>query len=291
MLSVIIINYNTWELTLKLAFSILERKEIEGTEVIVVDNKSDEKPPADLQLPDALKIIFSETNSGFAGGINQGVKQAKNPLICVLNSDVNLKDEPFFAPLANTLQSDKIALVSPKIIYANDHKIQFAGFTPINPCTGRGFAIGYNEIDRGQYDVARKMPRAHGAAMMFKNSVWEELGGVAEKYFLYYEEMDFSAKVLKAGYEVWYQPKSTAYHIGSFTMDNNDTPKTFYLNRNRAWYLRNNTSIFHQLISMPYLLSTGIIRGLFAFVSGRFNKANYIFKGTFKGIFARWNCY
>ncbi|WP_170227093.1 glycosyltransferase family 2 protein [Luteibaculum oceani] len=292
MLSVIIINYNTWDLTLKLAQSILDRNEISDTEVIIVDNLSDEKMPDSIQDSECLKIVFSKTNSGFAGGINQGAAIAKHPHICVLNSDVSLKDdEPFFGPLLKTLRDGKVALVSPKIIYTNDLKIQFAGFTPINPYTGRGFAIGYNEIDRGQYNIARKMPRAHGAAMMFKKSVWEETNGIAEKYFLYYEEMDFSAKLLKAGYEIWYQPKSTAYHIGSFTMDNNETPKTFYLNRNRIWYLRNNTSTTHLLISIPYLFVTGMIRGFLALLNGRIKKADYIFTGTFKGIFSKWSSY
>ncbi|MGB0165212.1 MAG: glycosyltransferase family 2 protein [Luteibaculum sp.] len=288
--SVIIVNYNTWQLTENLCRNILENPEIPDLEVIVVDNNSREKAPNFFTDTYNLKLISSAVNKGFAGGINLGVPEASNPIVTVLNSDIKIQREyPFFGPLIKRLDSKENAVVSPKIIYEKDRVIQFAGFTPINKFTGRGFAIGYHQKDRGQYDIAKPMPRAHGAAIAFKKSVWEKLGGFPEHYFLYYEEMAFCEMVRNAGYKIWYEPAATALHIGSFSMLENATPKVYYIFRNRIWYLREHSKLHHKLISMPYLLATGLLKSFYFLFTGKNQKAKYIYNGCIDGLFKSWN--
>ena len=91
------------------------------------------------------------------------------------------------------------------------------------------------------------------------------------------------------GYEIWYDPTATAYHIGSFSIVENATPKVFYIFRNRIWYLRENTRWYHKIISMPYLLMVGYLKFSVNLIKGDFQRAGYILKGTNQGLFTTWS--
>lgn len=286
MISVIVVNYNTWDLTEKLCRTINAHHHLDGLELIIVDNQSKNPPPPYFSETNNLSLILSPTNSGFAGGVNQGVRVAKHEHLVTLNSDIILpEDQDFFQPLISRLQDSKVAACSPKIIYSRDYKIQFAGFTPINPYSGRGFGIGYGEKDKGKYNTPRKTARCHGAAMAFKKSCWKEVGGMFEPYFLYYEEMDFCAELKSLGYQLWYEPASVAHHYGSFSVDESATPKIFYVYRNRIWYLRRQTSFLQRCISIPYMAAMGLFKGFVYWLKGKKGNARFILKGTREGIF------
>ena len=106
----------------------------------------------------------------------------------------------------------QIGMVCPKIRFAwGQHPIQYAGFTPLSRVTLRNHAIGFNELDYGQYDTAHPTPYAHGAAMMVRREVIEKAGMMPTCFFLYYEELDWSMMIQRAGYTVWYEPASTIY--------------------------------------------------------------------------------
>ncbi len=287
MLSIIIINYNTWQLTAELCRNILRLNDGIAKEILVVDNDSKGYPPEFYSTTEGVTLLPTGKNLGFAGGINFGVSKAQHEYICVLNSDIFLdENKDFFGPLIARLKDEKVGLISPKIIYKEDSTIQFAGFYPIHKITGRGFARGYHQKDKGQYDTAEPTSRAHGAAMLFKKSIWEKLGGIKEDYFLYYEEMDFSEKVKKLGYEIWYEPASTALHFGSYSIAENATPKLYYIFRNRIWYLKENTSFWCQILSLPYLLAVGYTKAAFYLLKGDKTRFSYIFRGTNHGLFS-----
>ena len=109
-------------------------------------------------------------------------------------------------------------MVCPKIRFAWDNNpIQFAGYTPLSRITMRNRSIGFGEEDHGQYDAAHPTPYAHGAAMMVKREAIEKAGLMPECYFLYYEELDWSMMMRRAGYEIWYEPSTTIYHKESQT--------------------------------------------------------------------------
>ena len=135
-------------------------------------------------------MIVSKNNLGFAGGNNLGINQAKGKYLFFVNNDT-IFTNGLIENLLKRFASPKVGAVGPKIHYF-DHPgtIQFAGFTPVNPITGRNQTIGENEMDRGQYDRAKVVPYIHGAAMMLSREVIDQIGGMPEDYFLYYEELD-----------------------------------------------------------------------------------------------------
>ena len=120
---------------------------------------------------------------------------------------IQLLLQPFF-------QNPDVGVVCPKIKYFDNRRIiQYAGFRPMNPFTlEEHLQLVDLETDNGQYDVSGITYGAHGCAMMVKKEVVEKTGMFPEKFFLYYEEWDWSARIQEAGYLIWYQSEATIYH-------------------------------------------------------------------------------
>ena len=178
--SIITVNYNGYDDTCALIESIpLNDKSLE---VIVVDNASriNEAEKISAKYP-LVKTIRSEQNLGFAGGNNLGIKEASGDYLFFINNDTYLKDFNISALIDRLNSSSEIGMVCPKIRFAwGNNPIQFAGYTPLSRITLRNKAIGYNELDNGQYNEAHPTPYAHGAAMMAKREAIEKVGVMPE---------------------------------------------------------------------------------------------------------------
>ena len=258
MVSYLIVNYNTWSYTSSLANTLLGFCGI-NDEVIVVDNASVEK--RDTELPEEVIFVQNNNNTGFAGGVNVGVAKANNEFVFLLNSDLIVADKMFIDKCLRVIDStDTIASISPAIIYEND-KIQYAGYTPINAFTGRNRSLEFGQNkDALLHLKSGETPSCHGAAMCLRKSVWEKLNGFEEAYFLYYEEFDFCTRAESIGYTNWVENDAFVVHKGSLSMEVNNTPKHYYLQRNRMWYLKRNKSVFSNCIALPYILLATIVK-------------------------------
>lgn len=110
--------------------------------------------------------------------------------------------------------------------------------TRVHPITARNQTIGNKELDRGQFAQPQPTAYAHGAAMMLRRSVLDEVGPMSEDFFLYYEELDWCERIRQAGWEVWTEPRARVYHKESAAVQQLGGLKTYYLNRNRVWFMR-----------------------------------------------------
>ena len=280
-LSIITVNYNGLNDTCALIDSIPFNEDME---VIVVDNGSIKNEASILQnrYPH-ITAIRSNQNLGFAGGNNLGIKTAKGKYLYLINNDTVFK---VFNPqvlIKRLKSSQKIGMVCPKIRFAwDDNPIQFAGYTPLSPITIRNRAIGFGEEDKGQYDMPHQTPYAHGAAMMLKREVVDKAGLMPECYFLYYEELDWSMMLTRAGYEIWYDPASTIYHKESRSTGQNSPLRTYYITRNRLLLVKRNWSGFSKYISYCYLIVIVAIRDILKYtLQGKFSLTSAVLKGIF----------
>lgn len=290
-ISIISINYNGLKDTCEMLETLpLEDKSLE---VIVVDNASreDEATIIEQRYPQ-VTVIRSDENLGFAGGNNLGIRAAKGKYLLFLNNDTVLdasaKAEIFslqtsdLQHLVSRMESDsKIGVVCPKIRFAwGERAIQFAGYTPLSPVTMRNKAIGFGEADKGQYDVAHPTPYAHGAAMMVRREAIDKAGLMPECYFLYYEELDWSLMIRRAGYDIWYEPRATVYHKESQTTGQESALRTYYITRNRLLFAQRNTPQPQKLLAMLYL--TIIVAGkdiVKYLLKGRMDLVKAVIKG------------
>ena len=255
-LSIITINYNGLKDTCELLDTL--PLEDNSLEVIVVDNasKEDEASIIEQRYP-TVTVIRSPQNFGFAGGNNLGIKAAHGEYLFFLNNDTVLRHQTSdIRPLIDRLESsDKIGAVCPKIRFSwEHHPIQYAGYTPLSPITMRNHAIGFGEDDHGQYDTPYPTPYAHGAAMMVKREVIDKAGLMPECYFLYYEELDWSMMIRRAGYDIWYEPACTIYHKESQTTGQASALRTYYVTRNRLLFVRRNNRSLTRYVTYLYLI-------------------------------------
>ncbi len=242
--------------------------EDESLEVIVVDNASRDNEAARIeqQFPQ-VTVVRSKKNLGFAGGNNLGIQAAHGKYLFFLNNDTliesgkgKVKSEKFasaFEPLISRLESDeKIGMVCPKIRFTWGEKpIQYAGYTPLSRITLRNRSIGFGEHDHGQYNLPHSTPYAHGAAMMVKREAIEKAGMMPECYFLYYEELDWSMMIRRAGYDIWYEPAVTIYHKESQSTGQQSPLRTYYITRNRLLFVWRNNDSASRYLSYLYLIA------------------------------------
>ena len=292
-LSIITINYNGLKDTCELIESL--PADDESLEVIVVDNASiqDEASEIERRFPH-VAVIRSERNLGFAGGNNLGIKAAHGKYLFFLNNDTllevrgkRLEVRDLILPLINRLESDKkIGMVCPKIRFTwGNNPIQYAGCTPLSPVTLRNQSIGFGEDDHGQYDTARPTPYAHGAAMMVKREVIEKAGMMPECYFLYYEELDWSEMIRRAGYEIWYEPACTVFHKESQTTGQASPLKIYYITRNRLFFAQRNIQGGSKYLTYAYLVSVVAIRDMVKYTfTGKTDLAVAVIKGIWNFI-------
>ena len=282
-LSIITINYNGLKDTCELLDTL--PLEDNSLEVIVVDNasKEDEASIIEQRYP-TVTVIRSPQNLGFAGGNNLGIKAAHGEYLFFLNNDTVLRHQTSdIRPLIDRLESsDKIGAVCPKIRFSwEHHPIQYAGYTPLSPITMRNHAIGFGEDDHGQYDTPHPTPYAHGAAMMVKREVIDKAGFMPECYFLYYEELDWSMMIRRAGYNIWYEPACTIYHKESQTTGQASALRTYYVTRNRLLFVRRNNRSLTRYVTYLYLIIVVAGKDLLKYLLQR---RTDLAKATIRGI-------
>ncbi|MEL6975842.1 MAG: glycosyltransferase family 2 protein [Bacteroidota bacterium] len=270
LVSIITVNYNESLVTMEFLESI-RKLTYPNVEVIVVDNDSPNDDPDAIKtaFPE-IQLIKSHENLGFAGGNNLGVKHSKGELLLFVNNDT-IVPEHFLEPLVETLQNDsKIGMVSPKIKFHWDPTlIQYAGYTPMNKWTIRNSSIGYHQKDDGTFDVPKETQSIHGAAMMVPRRVVEAVGMMTEIYFLYYEEHDWAEMIKRAGYKIFYQPKSYILHKESVSTGKFSPLKTYYISRNRILFARRNFKPFSLFISLVFQVFVSIPKNLLKFTVKR----------------------
>jgi GT2 family glycosyltransferase len=281
--SIIVVNYNQSRVTAQLLESI-QKSSFKNLEVIVVNNGCTEANPMPFKefYPWVIEINSKE-NLGFAGGNNLGLKYAIGDYLFFLNNDTEL---PFdcIGKLIETLHNDNsLAGVSPKLIYhETKNVIQYAGYNKLNTYTMQCIARGKGEIDTNQYNKTEYTNFLHGAAMMLKRSVIDKVGLMDDRYFLYYEELDWIYRIKKQGYKIAYVANAVVYHKESISTGKNSPLKTYYLTRNRILFARKNFHFGKLVVFYLFFLVVALPKGLADNIRSKKHMAAFL-----KGIF--WN--
>lgn len=283
LVSIITINYNQAETTrqfLDSSRSLL----YPNYEIIVVDNAS--TPTLDSQLVQGhypkVRFIRSEKNLGFTGGNNAGMHEARGDFFFIVNNDTELTPTLLDQLIRPFAENDQIGVVCPKIKYFDDPTIvQYAGYKSMNMLTGTAYAIGYDQLDQGQFDRPGPTNFAHGCAMMVSRRVVEQVGRFAERFFLYYEELDWSQRIRDAGFQIYYQPSATILHKESVSVGRHSTLKTYYMTRNRILYMRRHCSLLQRLFFYGYFAGAVLPKHLLSYlIKGQFAHANAFARGV-----------
>jgi len=213
-----------------------------GAEILVVDNASTDKT-LDEVTARKVRLVANRTNAGFAAALNQGVRATTAPLILSLNPDAHLVSG--LDTMAALFEQPKIGAVGGMLI-GEDGAPQ-RGFMARNLPTPTALVfevLGINRLwpaNRVNWhyrclglDTMSVSPvdQPPGAFLMFSRAAWETVGGFDERFWpLWFEDVDFCARIKSAGYLTYYHPQSVAKHTGSHSVG----PLALE-NRERYWY-------------------------------------------------------
>lgn len=276
LISLITINYNQAAVTCELLESTRQLR-YPRFETIVVDNGSAEDPGERIRQGNYpnVKLVVSPENLGFSGGNNLGIQHAKGDYFFFLNNDTEVTPDLLDQLLAPFKTNPQIGITCPKIrFYDHPAIIQYAGYHSLNQYTGRTWAIGLGETDQGQYDQSGPTAFAHGAAMMTSRRAVEQAGTMDESYFLYYEELDWSMQIQRAGFWIYYQASALIYHKESISVGKTNPLKVYYHTRNRLLFMRRNVSGFPLYFFILYYFTFALTKAAFLYAIKR--QTNYL---------------
>jgi len=255
LLGIVLVNYGGIGDTLECLESI---EAMTGTNVkTVVVNVSDNKNGR-VEEGDRIKnkfgkiVLIQSSNIGFSGANNLGIKYLLNinsQNVMLLNNDTKV-DRKLASTMVTTTLREKVGAVSPKIYFypgkefhKSDYRkeeygrvIWFAGGL-LDKKDFYAWHRGVDELDHGQFDQRIETDFVTGCCLVAKKEIWEKVGLLAEKAFLYFEDVDWSLRVLKAGFDLIYDPNGIVWHknAGSTAGSGSDT-HIYYQTRNRFYY-------------------------------------------------------
>lgn len=236
-LSIVIINYNTPDLTIRCIESI-KKAEISSVEVIVVDNKSTDSSINCIskKFP-TLKIIKNSYNSGFGRANNLGIQHAKGEYILLLNSDMILSEDTVKKCYDIIVNSPKIGALGCKLVN-EDGSDQKSVYYHVGDFTGvLKDNLLYNYLF---YKQPTRIKGIMGAFMLIPKSVFEEVGGFDPDFFMYAEELELCHRIEKAGYKIHYTEETFAIHKHGGSSSNKKWSNRQNLLSNALLYLKIN---------------------------------------------------
>ncbi|MGB0896711.1 MAG: glycosyltransferase family 2 protein [Flavobacteriaceae bacterium] len=232
-LSIVIVNYNVrYFLELCLRSVCAAITEIDA-EIIVVDNQStDDSCTMVTTLFPQVKLISNTNNVGFSKANNQGVAVAKGKYVCILNPDTVVAEDTFKQLLQFASAQENFGIVSCKLIDGSGQFLPESKRHVPTPSIALqkllGLSKNYYASEVSENAIA-KVPVFVGAFMLMLKTVYDEVGGFDERYFMYGEDIDLSYSVLNAGYDNMYYGKTTVIHYkGESTLKDVVYAKRFY---------------------------------------------------------------
>ena len=222
-LSVVIVNYRSWPDVLRLVDSLAGSAGVSAgrSEIVVVDNASPEPVPDELRVPrSGVGLVARAENGGFSAGVNAGWHAARGSWLLVLNPDI--------VPGPGLLEQVDQRIGEFESRRAGPPGV--VGFELRNPDGSRQPSVGafpglvrtgWEQLiprDRRKYQPdwrlrAGLVDWVTGACMLVNGGLLDELGGMDEDFFLYYEEVALCRSARDRGWGVEYDPSVSAIHL------------------------------------------------------------------------------
>lgn len=227
--------------------------------------------------------VFNNENVGVAKGNNQGIYLAiedKCDYILLANNDTEFGNTAIAALKDAIIQSGD-SLSTSKIMYFDQpEKIWYAG-GKIDPWLMRTPHFGILDVDRGQFDSQETVDYAPTCFMLIDKKVFEDVGFMDEKYFVYYDDSDFVFRIRQKGYKIRFVPKSLVLHKVSSSTGGGSSPfSIYYTNRNKIYFIRKNSKNFNKIFAMSFAL----LSALYKFVVLNKLKSNGLLKAVIDGF-------
>ena len=259
--SAIIVNWNGKKFTVDCVESLL-RQDYPAIEIIVSDNGSTDGSIETLREKyPQVKLLENGSNLGFGAAVNKGIEAGEGDYFLFLNNDLVLREDAV-GKLANVMAEEPSAgAVVPKILY----------FEKRETINSFGIRVNYtsvccpNLIDCKDSEALESWETACGGIFMFRQEVYEEVGGFDSDLFLYHEDHDLSWRIRLAGWRILVTPKAMIYHHYHF---NKGVFKFYSSEKNRLFLLLKNLEWKTLFLISPALILVELAQIIHALVHG-----------------------
>jgi GT2 family glycosyltransferase len=223
----------------------------------VVDNSSSDDTLVRLSQHADPKIVLipNDENIGIARGNNLGIRAALEAgceSVLLINNDTEFGPD-LLLDLRNGLRDHRCDMIVPKIMYFDDSaKIWCAGgfFNRLKGYLGTHY--GQDEIDQGQFDDLRQIEYAPTCCMLIRKEVFEQIGLMDERYFVYADDADFCLRAKRVGVVLVYLPTAKLWHkVSSLTGGGQSEFAVRQLTCNHVYYIRKNFGFWHRVYYLP----------------------------------------
>jgi len=223
---------------------------LDGMEIVVVDNASADCTRAEVERR-GIRLIPNRTNAGFAGGVNQGVRATSAPLVLLLNPDTHVVRDPDthvlrgIDALASRFADTRMGAAGGLLI-SRDGTPQTGFFARSLPTPAALIfeVLGINRLwPRNPVNWhyrclnldpmrAQAVEQPAGAFLMFRREAWDRIGGFDERFWpVWFEDVDFCARLRMDRWTVCYEPNAVAVHRGAHSIRDLPVEKL-----QRYWY-------------------------------------------------------
>ena len=297
-IGVVTVTYNS-DKVLQPFLSDLFAQSFHNFNLYVIDNASEDKT---LKILDDLNDnrvnqIRNHSNIGVAAANNIGIKKAledKCSHILILNNDIEFSNT-LFKDMLVSIKRENCSMMTPKIMYHSDKDIIWyagGGFKKSNGYLP--YHTGFNENIKNNNYQSLYVDYASTCCLLIKKDVFETIGYMDEKYFVYFDDTDFLFRVKKEGvHKIYYDSQITLFHkVGSLTKSltkefERSYRTHFFLKqniRNHIYFLRKIGSVYSYLFCL-FLFFKNNLRFLF---SSRIKKDFSTFLIINKSYFQGW---
>jgi N-acetylglucosaminyl-diphospho-decaprenol L-rhamnosyltransferase len=222
-LSVIIVSYRTPDLLRASLERLTQDPARHPREILVVDNASgDTSVDVANEFP-GVRVLALPRNVGFAGGVNQGIAAANGAYVFIMNPDVETRPDAVDL-LADFLDTHpETGIAAPKLLNT-DGSLQYScrrhytlktivlRRTPLGRMFPNASHLRWHLMMDYDHAAPRAVDWVAGAAMMARREAIEDVGPMEERYFLYFEDVDWCTRMQARGWQVYYVPEAIMVH-------------------------------------------------------------------------------
>lgn len=236
--SIVIPVYNHLEFTLECLAAIERNPQQASFEIIIVDDASTDETAVTLPSVPGVRYYRNERNVGYLLSCNRASELVRGEFVLFLNNDTQVQTA-WLDPLVSRLDADpKIGVVGPMLLFP-DGRLQEAGarLAGDGDLAGELIGLGDSPFDPC-YQFAREVEYCSGASLIVRRSLLEDVGGLDSSFApAYFEDVDLAYKVRRAGYRVYYEPRSVVVHHLSVSTGSIGASKRELVSRNSRTFM------------------------------------------------------
>lgn len=223
-LSIIIVNFNTKDLTNQTIDSIIKNTEGISYEIVVVDNSINKSEQCTYESS-LVKVIPDVENHGFGHACNIGADNSKGEILLFLNSDTLVHDSSLSKCVDYIKGNEKVGALGGRVLLKDgtlDHGCKrgfptpeaafyyYAGLDKRYPASKK-FGV-YRQTFLNEFEI-NEVDSVSGAFLMVRRRLFNEAGRFDEAFFMYGEDLDLCYRIKEKGYKIIYYPEAIITHL------------------------------------------------------------------------------